>query len=903
VSAERIAEHVTDGRLDGSVIRTAISRLRRVLGERVETTASGYRLVLDDGELDAGRFASLVVPDPAAGASARIAALTNALTLWRGRALGEMADEPWAVSTAARLEYERADAIEGLADALVEAGRASEAITLLQPAIDLHPYRERPVAIVMRAFTAMGRRTEGLVAFERLRMALRDVGLEPSDALRQVERELLEGAGDAVDLPRTVAVPGNLRRPVASFVGRGREVKQLAGSLRDRRLLTLVGPGGVGKTRLALEVASVVAADFPAGVWVIELAPVDDGDALLRQAMTVLGAFPDAGVSPLASIADVLRDRRALVVIDNAEHLLVAAGTLAAAIVGSGDGVRVVVTSRQALDVPGEHVHPVAPLDSFDSVDLFCTRSAEADDTFEYDDDDRVDIETICTRLDGLPLAIELAAAQTRSMTTADVLGLLDLRFDQLPLPATGAESYVTLHAAIDWSYRLLDPSERRLFDRTAVFSGGFDFDALTAVCAAPGQHTAVRGLLASLIDQSMVTVDRRGRSARYRLLEPVRHYALARLQERGEVDATRERHVEHYTEVARRVYRDNGTDQGQAHALLDREWDNLRAAVHAAVAADDFDHASAIVGALPLALSVCRDEHRDWVATVLHRMPEGHRRTPLMYCYVGWWANLLGEHREALRCASVGLALAPADAVGYRVQLMTVHAEALIHLGQPEEALAAAQDLLAMARSEPEASSGLMLACWSAWGCRPELVAGYATRLSAIAQQTGRQEDRHQAAYAAGIAALIDGEPQAAVAYFREARKWSTGLRMLEAEALQGLTLGAAAANDDETAPIFLDAIEVLAAERAWAHLYMVLEALAIHLADTGRTEHAAVLLGGLDAHGRSSVFLVDGRRRVRAAVDDRRFGAAVARGRSMDRAELIQFSIDVLDLRHLGR
>lgn len=904
VSVDRIAEHITDGRLDGSVIRTAISRLRVSLGDRIEKTSFGYKLRLEPGELDADRFVHLIERARAAPDADRPALLAEGLAAWRGSALEGMGDEPWAVATTKRLEDIRATATEDLAEALLECGRAAEAVDLLGGLIATFPYRERPVAVLMRALADAGRLTEALRAYERLRAALGDdVGLEPSSALQWLEAELLAGnVPTTLELGRRArnATSGNLRRPVQTFVGRVHEVKQLVEAVKSLRLLTLVGVGGVGKTRLALEVAVASAPYFSSGVWVVELAAVADRAAVLHTTMTVLGVGTESGVSPLSSITDMLRGGPALVVIDNAEHVLEPVRELVAAVLAVCDDVHVLVTSREPLSVAGEQVHVVPPLQDLDRVDLFCERAREADDRLEYSDDERVAIEAVCARLDGLPLAIELAAARTRSLAPDDLLSRLGDRFSLLHQAHSVTDRHASLHAAIDWSYQMLDETERAVFARLSVFAGGFDLAAANAVCLQDdGVCLDASSVMNSLVDKSMVVADRRGPATRYLLLETLRQFASSRLSESGVEGETRARHVDHFDSVAGDVRRTNEVDERKALIILEREWDNLRAALFRALETGDHERAARIAANLSMSLGICRDEHATWVAAVRDVLPAEHKLSALLYCLSGWWANLLGDHEEALRLAGLGLGLAAPSALKVQIALRVVVGEAHIHRGHPDEALAAAESVLSVSPDDLEVHLGLLLACWSAWAFRPELVPGFADRLAAVARLTGRREDRHQAAYAVGIVELINNNAIAAMEHFREARTHSKGLRMVEGEALQGLTLAAVAAHDPTTPDIFLEALNLLSTGRGWAHLWMVLETLAIYWADTQRLAEAATLLGGLHAHRRATVFLIHGRRRAQAAVDaDSMLGSAVRRGRAMSRADLIEFATDHLNI-----
>jgi predicted ATPase len=375
--------------------------------------------------------------------------------------------------------------------------------------------------------------------------------------------------------------------------------------------------------------------------------------------MTVLGASAEAGVTALESIVEVLGEQPALVVIDNAEHVRDAVGELVTSILGGCEGVSIMVTSREPLDVPGESVHVVAPLDAFESIDLFCERAREADDSFEYGDDDRAVIEMIAARLDGLPLAIELAAARMRSLTTRDLLGRLDDRFSVLRRSGADSGRHATLHAAVDWSYRSLGDDERAVFDRLGVFAGGFDLGAVTAVCMGSGRASLdVADVVLSLVDKSMVVADRRQPVTRYWLLETLHEYALKRLAEGGLEAQARAAHIQYFNALAGEIRRSNEIDDGPPQATLQREWDNFRAATQWALDSGDIDGAASLAANLSMALDISRDEHQRWVVAVLEVLPENHRLAAVLYCLAGWWANLLGDHQEALRLAHRGLAV-----------------------------------------------------------------------------------------------------------------------------------------------------------------------------------------------------------------------------------------------------
>jgi predicted ATPase/DNA-binding CsgD family transcriptional regulator len=394
---------------------------------------------------------------------------------------------------------------------------------------------------------------------------------------------------------RTTTTSGSL----TSFVGRESETAELAARLDDVRLLTLVGAPGIGKTRLGLEVSTRLAERHPGGVHVVELAAIADPASTVQAVATVLG-IPDLSGPAESAVVERLGERASLLVLDNCEHLADAVATLVARLLAECPPLRVLATSRVALGLRGEQVWPVAPLDAFPAVQLFRDRALLAAPTATIEADPAV-MERICTRLDGLPLAIELAAALTRVLSPGEILGRLDRA---LPLLASRSRDanprQRTMEATVDWSYRLLGPAEQLLFDRLSVFAGGFDLAAAQAITP----EGDVLSHLVTLVDHSLVLVaPGAATGTRYRLLEPIRQYAEARFGERGGQVAVRRRHAEHYLAVARRLDDDLRTDRlPVALRQLEEDDGNLRAALDTAASEPD-----------DLGLRLCAALARSW--------------------------------------------------------------------------------------------------------------------------------------------------------------------------------------------------------------------------------------------------------------------------------------------------
>jgi predicted ATPase len=378
-------------------------------------------------------------------------------------------------------------------------------------------------------------------------------------------------------------VPGNLPVQTTSFIGRDIEVKQVTDFVRAYRLVTLSGVSGVGKSRLSLQVAAGIVGDFPEGVWLVELAPIRDPAAVPDAVAATLGVVPQAGASITEGLVRSLAGRTLLVVLDNCEHVLDAAADLVEALLVGSSTVKVLATSREGLRVPGEHLWPVPPLSvgevGSEAVELFMERASEVSPGFGLDDDtDRHAISTICRRLDGIALAIELAAARMVSLTPEDVLERLDNRFGLLSGGRRGQERHQTLAQAVEWSYQLLDQTERVVLARCSVFAGGFDLAAAAHLCDM-GDELAALNALDSLVRKSLVNVQRVGSHNRYWMLETIRQYASAQLAATSTIETVRKAHARYFAALAERNW--PLWDGPEQPAILDwggHELANLRA-------------------------------------------------------------------------------------------------------------------------------------------------------------------------------------------------------------------------------------------------------------------------------------------------------------------------------------
>jgi len=457
---------------------------------------------------------------------------------------------------------------------------------------------------------------------------------------------------------RTVdAVPGNLPAQTTSFVGRDIEVKELAELVRGHRLVTLTGVGGVGKTRLAIQVAAESVPEFGDGVWFVELAPVGDPAAVPDAVATALGTTPQPGKSVTETIADTLAGRRLLVVFDNCEHVLDAAADLIEAILARSSTVSVIATSREGLRVGAEHLWPVPSLGvgdgaSSSAVELFVERARAVVAGFSLDDVDVEAVTEICRRLDGIALAIELAAARMVSMTPTEVLARLNDRFRLLSGSRRGLERHQTLRQAVQWSYDLLTSDEQSVLAACVVFAGGFDVVSVTAVCDRFDEYEML-DLLDSLVRKSLVTATRAGGRTRFGLLETIRQFTEDQHGTTGGLGELRDRHANHYADHAVAVWDVwDGPGYDAATEWVDVEFDNLRAGFRWATDQGDLVTATAIAAhATVLALSLQRFEPVGWAEELLPAAVAADvTQLPRLYT-------------AASACINIGR---PEDAVGY---------------------------------------------------------------------------------------------------------------------------------------------------------------------------------------------------------------------------------------------
>ncbi|GGR71745.1 SARP family transcriptional regulator [Micromonospora fulviviridis] len=637
-----------------NALQALVSRLRRA-GLPVEAQPGGYRLAVAPDDVDVHRFEAAVraararlADDPAEGCRR----LDEALALWRGPALADVADAGFARAPVARLTELRLAATEDLVQTRLDRAAPEALLPELRELVAAHPLRERLTGLLIRALHRAGRAAEALAEYERLRATLADtLGTDPGPELAALHLEILRGepaavpdradgrgpadpargpaqAGTGHDPAADPGRParGNLPATLTSFVGREEEVARVAGLLDRFRLATLTGPGGAGKTRLAVESGRAVAGRFPDGVWLVPLAPVTDPAEVPQAALAALGLREQALLAragrgapepadPVGRLVDALAGRAVLLLLDNCEHLLDAAAGLTERLLTACPGLRVLATSREPLGITGEALRPVESLAlppagadpatalAYPAVRLFADRAGAVRPDFAVDAATVGPVVRICRALDGMPLAIELAAARLRTMTAAQVDTRLDDRFRLLTGGSrTALPRHQTLRAVVDWSWDLLDDGERALWRRLAVFAGGATLEAAERVCGVvrplqlaasaaaprPGAVADVLDGLSTLVDKSLVVVGGTG-EPRYRMLETIREYGLDRLAEAGEADRVRRAHAAEFLALAEAAEPElRGAAQLDWLRRLSADHDNLHSGLRYAIAVGD---------------------------------------------------------------------------------------------------------------------------------------------------------------------------------------------------------------------------------------------------------------------------------------------------------------------------
>ena len=682
VSADRLIDVLWgDGQVAHPVnaLQAQIGQLRRTLGPAaILTSEAGYALDVGPEDVDVVRFEQLVAQGRRLLEEGETAlastALGEALRLRRGEPLADFTYAGFFDAERAHLDELTLVAIETRAEADLVLGRHGELVGELEALCREHPLRERLWELLMLALYRAGRQAEALRAYTDARDRLVDeLGIDPGPALRELEARILAqdpslaaaGPAGLAAVPAPMA-SGNLRERLSSFVGRSAELEELSEAVRSSRLVTLIGPGGVGKTRLAVEAAATLREEHRDGAWLVEFASVTEPDGVAPAVAGALGAAaagligPPSPDSTVELIVRYLAGRSLVVVFDNCEHVIDQAAALAETLAGTVPGLRLIATSREPLGVPGEVLVPVGPLAPPAAVELFVDRARAVRPGFTADGHTRPVINDICRRLDGLPLAVELAAARLRSLTLATLAERLDDRFRLLTGGArTALPRQQTLRAVVDWSYDLLFEDERRLFARLSVFVGGCGLDAAEAVCADDQVPAGeILDILSRLVDKSLVAAPNAGRDARFIQLQTLWQYGRDRLDESGEAGAVCARHGAYYRQMAEDAHEGlRGATGPMWRERLTSELGNLRAALDWFIARGDADAALSLASGMAWLWFINSDsvEGARWLGDALGAT--GPRRPELAATAQVWHGYFVCGY-------FVGMALSPAAAV-----------------------------------------------------------------------------------------------------------------------------------------------------------------------------------------------------------------------------------------------
>jgi predicted ATPase/DNA-binding SARP family transcriptional activator len=880
-----------------------VSRLRGLLagvdGVRITRGPGGYLLAADPLTVDLHLFRRLVSRARAAERPADAAALFGqALDLWRGDPFLSI-DVPWFADLRTALQAERLAATLDRNDAALGAGRHAELLGEIATAAGAHPLDERLAGQLMLAQYRGGRQADALATYQRIRRGLVDeLGSEPGPELRRVHQQILGTDAGGPPAPREAERSrGNLERRPTRFFGRDEDVRQVAAAMRDGPLITLTGVGGVGKTRLAVETARHAGARFPHGVWLCELAPLSDGAAVGHALAAALGVQQQQGLGIEQTITDYLDGRALLLVVDNCEHVLDAAARVVDRIVRHCSSVVVLATSREPLGVEGERILPVHPLPDADAVALFADRAMAHRPEFRLDRDAEDAVVEICRRLDGLPLAIELAAARIRAMSATELAHRLDS--SRLAHATRGAAPrHQSLVAAIDWSYRLLSEPERALFARLSLFAGGFDLDAAHGVCADPGStEEDTLDLLVGLVEKSMVIARGGTGRSRYLVLETLRAYGRDRLDEAGLADRFGRRHAAWFTALAEQGARAvHGPDERDWVERVLPDFDNLRAAFERAAADRDAELALRLVTSLPeLAHLRVGYESASWAERALDLADPGH---PLFAAAVGAAARGAwnrGDFAHARSLAALAGGRVPGRGTGRVAYPGDVLADVALYEGHAGAALRHYRGEVERARRDDDPIR-LVWTLYYVAVCHavrrtPEEGLPAAEEAVRVAEPTANPTARSMARYALGLV-LKKSDPDRALALFDEAGElaasvrnfWWHGIALMEGAATRAVHADPGRACRD-----FLDVLDHWERVGDWSQQWIVLRYVVRLLARVDAAEDAVTLHAALGAAGRSSP--LDAARLADLADDlgDERYAAAVAAGSKLSGSAVV--------------
>jgi len=949
VSAERLVDALwaDPGDAAGATLQSYVSRLRRFVELGGDLTslrnrAPGYVLEVPDDLVDAGRFEQRLTTGKALLESDPDLALEHldaALAEWRGAAFAEFADAEWIRPEAIRLDELRVVALEARIDAELRLGHHEQVVGELEALLVDHPLRERFAGLLMLALHRSGRQAEAMRAAHDFGRRLRDeYGLEPSASIRELEAAVLEDRPELAWVPPAVdstresrSAPGRASRPAipaetTPLVGRERDLELAARLFESSRVLTLFGAGGVGKTRLALRLATTLAPQFADGARLVELAPVRDESAVPAAVGDALDVQQRPNRSLPDSIVEMIGGQELLLVLDNCEHVLDTTSELVDLVLRWCPNVHVLATSREPLGIAAEVVWSVPPLPvparrdeqletlaEIPAVQLFVERARAVRHDFELDEETSEAVAEICIRLDGVPLALELAAARMRSMSPEQLAERLPERFRVLAGARRSTDPrHRTLRDLVQWSYELLTEPEQRVFERLSTFAGSFDIERAELVCAGLGiDEVDVAELLTALVDKSMVVMERSGSRTRYSLLETLREFGRDRLAARAESAAVHAAHAHVHVELAEAAGGGlNGPEEARWTRELDAAFDDMREAHATALAGADVDRAFRLVVALrEYAWRRIRYELLAWAdAAVVMPGADEHPRYPIVLGVVAYGRFVHGELDAAVAIGE--RAVAAAERLGTSTDGLAERAigNALFYRDGETEARPWMNRMLASIDAEAApcitAHASYMLSVAETSVGNGGAGAKLAESAAAAAAKCGSPTAHAQAMYALGLSVEQTDPARALELLERSVQHGETvDNRWIRAFALtEALWIRAKSGAAIDALRGYHDVIDTWFRGGDWANQWLSLRHVFAIFESLGHDEVAATIYGALDAAGvLYALPLGPGNaddfdqavRRLSSRLGANRFKEAAEQGRTMRDEEVVRYAL----------
>lgn len=932
VDADRLAEILWGEKPPAnpeSALHNLVFRLRAQLRERgvadrltIVTAAPGYSLLADRGEVDilayADRFhegCTVAESDPAAA----LRAFDAAETLWRGRPFGEFADEPWVRAEVEALEQMRARVAEATADALMRSGRPADAASRLQAVAVEHPYRESVHLRLMQSFWQADRPADALEVYRQLRARLStELGTEPAPRLAELHERILTGERSP-EPPRPRDVPSPAPAAEGRLLGRRRELADLSARLRPGTVVTVLGPGGVGKTALVRE--HVHGQD---ATWTAELSGVQSPADVVHSVVSATRTSPRRDLDGLDALIESLSPREGLLVLDNCEHVVDAAAEVADAITSACPRMAVVATSRVPLGLANEEISMLEPLTvpppeashteiaSTPAVRLFCARARARDNRFVLTVDNGDAVAEICRRLDGLPLGVELAATKARAIPPGALVDRLQWRFRILHGSRGHDPRHRSLHALVNWSYTLLSDAGRSLFDVLAVFPARFDLDDAETLADISGVLPSheVAETISELVDASMLTSDSSG----YRMLETLRAFGLRQLDDHGRRAAARSAHAQLIADRISPLGRDLfGPGHVAAAGLVSARLDDVRQAVDHACEVDPILGERLLRGVIPFLELTMSTEATSWsrrLREAATRAPEGEvPGMPAAWAVAAAGARFDGDLPAALDCARSGLSCGPEPTVEVYLRMMLV--EVGLFQGDLDASAALAREFRASAMAAGMVGAGRMadlcVQLMNAYSGDGRAAHRASLRVAELCVAAGESVVDGWARYGAGEC-ILDIDPATAGALLDEAIAVAerTGDRYLMGVALVSrASIEARCGTPEVAARLFTDVLNHWRDAGNWTHQWVSLRTVVDVLLQLDRWEPAAELLGamyradeitGAGAYGTDAQRLNAAHQHLRERLGDETVDELLVRGAELPRADVVAGALAAL-------